>query len=376
MSIYPKTGQRPTYRQISTASGAVLVGIFVILLIAAVKEARSFLMPVFFALLLFFVLMPVHRRLQRFGLNGQVVAGGLVIGLLIGLGAILGMLAGPVRQVTANLPDIVAQISTRLSAARAAVTAIAQSFGQDEESDIPSLRPPLPDSDSENGSEQPPEVTFLMDNASDVLLYLAEAPAMVAQLIFALVLLFFLLSSSRVIYRKIVQSFATVAGKRAALATLRETEDKLCGYLGTITLINAGLGVCVGLAMWTLAMPVPLMFGVLAFLLNFIPYLGAVMGVGLASIVALLWFDTIGSVLAVGLTYLALTTIEGQLVTPSLLAQRLRMNPVPVFLSVAFWAWMWGFMGMLLAVPMLVALRVIAEQIKPLRGVAHFLSAD
>lgn len=376
MSLYHRSEQEPPRNQISTASNAVLVGIFIILLVAAVQHARPFLMPVFFALLLFFVLMPVHRRLQRVGLNGQVVAGGLVVGLLIGLGAIVGILAGPVRQVTANLPDIVEQISTRLSAARDAVMALAQSFGPGEQSDIPSLRPPLPESGGENGGETAPEVTFLMDNASDVLLYLAEAPAMVAQLIFALVLLFFLLSSSRIIYRKIVQSFSTVAGKRAALATLRETEDKLCGYLGTITLINGCLGLCVGLAMWTLGMPVPLMFGMMAFLFNFIPYLGAVMGVVLATVVALLWFDTIGAVLAVGLTYLALTTIEGQLVTPSLLAQRLRMNPVPVFLSVAFWAWMWGFMGMLLAVPMLVALRVIAEQIPPMRGVAHFLSGD
>ncbi|MFN7002248.1 MAG: AI-2E family transporter [Roseinatronobacter sp.] len=371
-----KTGQRSPTDKVAKASNAVLIGIFVILLVAAVQEARSFLMPVCFALLLFFVLMPVHRRLQRLGMNGHVVAAGLVVGLLIGLGAIVGMLAGPVRQVTANLPEIVADISARLTAAREAILAIAQSLGPGDQSDIPSLRPAAVEADVESNGEAAPEMVFLMDNATDVLLYLAEAPAIVAQLIFALVLLFFLLSSSRVIYRKIVQSFATIAGKRAALATLRETEDKLCGYLGTITLINAGLGVCIGMAMWALGMPVPLLFGMLGFLLNFIPYLGAVMGVGLASMVALLWFDTVGPVLAVGFTYLALTTVEGQLVTPSLLAQRLRMTPVPVFLSVAFWAWMWGFMGMLIAVPMLVAIRVIAEQIRPMRGVAHFLAAD
>lgn len=376
MLSHSKTGQRSPTDKVAKASNAVLIGIFVILLVAAVQEARSFLMPVCFALLLFFVLMPVHRRLQRLGMNGHVVAAGLVVGLLIGLGAIVGMLAGPVRQVTANLPEIVTDISARLTAAREAILAIAQSLGPGDQSDIPSLRPAAVEADVESNGEAAPEMVFLMDNATDVLLYLAEAPAIVAQLIFALVLLFFLLSSSRVIYRKIVQSFATIAGKRAALATLRETEDKLCGYLGTITLINAGLGVCIGMAMWALGMPVPLLFGMLGFLLNFIPYLGAVMGVGLASMVALLWFDTVGPVLAVGFTYLALTTVEGQLVTPSLLAQRLRMTPVPVFLSVAFWAWMWGFMGMLIAVPMLVAIRVIAEQIRPMRGVAHFLAAD
>ena len=374
MSSHPNSGQSLSGQAISNPPRAVLVGIFIILLIAAVQEARSFLMPVFFALLLFFVLMPVHRRLERLGLNGQFVAASVVFGLLIGLGAIGGMLAGPIRQITTNLPDIVENISTRLAAARDSVMAMAQNLRPGDQSDIPGLRPSLPE---DTGSEDAaPEMAFLMDNASDMLIYLVEAPAMAAQLVFALVLLFFLLSSNRLIYRKIVQYSDTFPRKRAAIATLRETESKLCGYLGTITLINAGLGLCIGLALWALGMPVPLLFGMLAFLFNFIPYLGAITGVVLSTLVALLWFETIGAVLAVGLTYLLLTTIEGQLVTPSLLAHRLRMNAVPVFLSVAFWAWMWGFMGMLIAVPLLVALRIIAEQSPPLHGVAHFLSAD
>ncbi len=376
MSSHPNSGQGLSRQAFSHTPRAVLVGIFLILLVAAVQQARSFLMPVFFALLLFFVLMPVHRRLERLGFNGQFVAAVVVFGLLIGLGAIGGMLAGPVRQVTANLPDIVENISTRLAAARDAVMAMVQSLRPGDQSDIPSLRPPLPENGTEAETDAAPEMAFLMDNASDILIYLVEAPAMVAQLVFALVLLFFLLSSNRLIYRKIVQFSGTFPSKRAAITTLRETESKLCGYLGTITLINAGLGLCIGLALWALGMPVPLLFGMLAFLFNFIPYLGAIMGVILSTVVALLWFDTIGAVLAVGLTYLLLTTIEGQLVTPSLLAHRLRMNAVPVFLSVAFWAWMWGFMGMLIAVPLLVALRIIAEQSPPLHGIAHFLSAD
>ena len=149
----------------------------------------------------------------------------------------------------------------------------------------------------------------------------------------------------------------------------------LGGYLGTVTLINAGLGVSVGLAMWALGMPVPLLFAVLAFVLNFIPFIGAVMGVALSAAVALLWFDTLFDVAVVAGVYMLLTAVEGQFVTPAMLARRLQMNTALVVLCIAFWAWMWSFMGMVIAVPMLVAVRVMAEQIPSWRKFANLLSA-
>ncbi|TQM94041.1 AI-2E family transporter [Roseinatronobacter monicus] len=354
-------------------AGAV-VGIFIILLLAAVQHAREFLLPVVVALLLFFVFVPVQRRLQRIGLPGAAIAAVLVLGLLVGIAAIFFLLSGPVMEVANNLPDIVQDITARIEAARDVFLAIVQGFRAGEETDIPQLRPAPAEAIAENGESQ--ESDLLMSTVSGALVYLAETPAMVAQVIFALVLLFFLLSSSDLIYLKIIQSFDGFGEKRAAYNALREVEQNLGGYLGTVSFINAGLGVSIGLAMWALGMPVPLLFAVLAFLLNFIPYLGAVMGVVLASLVALLWYDTLLSVLMVAGVYMMLTTFEGQLITPSLLARRLRMNTVLVFLSVAFWAWMWSFLGMLIAVPLLVALRVISEQIPGWRKFANLLSGE
>jgi len=353
---------------------AAVVGIFIILLLAAVQHAREFLLPVVVALLLFFVFVPVQRRLQRIGLPGAAIAAVLVLGLLVGIAAIFFLLSGPVMEVANNLPDIVQDITARIEAARDVFLAIVQGFRAGEETDIPQLRPAPAEAIAENGESQ--ENDLLMSTVSGALVYLAETPAMVAQVIFALVLLFFLLSSSDLIYLKIIQSFDGFGEKRAAYNALREVEQNLGGYLGTVSFINAGLGVSIGLAMWALGMPVPLLFAVLAFLLNFIPYLGAVMGVVLASLVALLWYDTLFSVLMVAGVYMMLTAVEGQLITPSLLARRLRMNTVLVFLSVAFWAWMWSFLGMLIAVPLLVALRVISEQIPGWRKFANLLSGE
>lgn len=351
---------------------SAVIGIFVILLLAAIHYARDFLLPVIVAVLLFFVFVPLQRRAQRIGLHGSLIAAVLVLSLLIGIAAIFFLLSGPVMEVANNLPDIVSDITARIEAARDVFLAIIQNFRAGAENDIPQLRPLS--AESENGENQDEDI--LMSTVSGALVYLAETPAMVAQVIFALVLLFFLLSSSDLIYLKIIQSFDGFAEKRAALSALREVEQNLGGYLGTVTFINAGLGSSIGLAMWALGMPVPLLFAVLGFLLNFIPYIGAVMGVVLASLVALLWFDTLSSVLMVAGVYLLLTSLEGQLITPSLLARRLRMNTVLVFLSVAFWAWMWSFLGMLIAVPILVALRVIAEQIPGWHVFANLLSGE
>lgn len=378
LSDLPPVESTPPGRPAHLASANSLVapaltGILIILSLFAVQYAKQFLLPVVLAVLVFFVFMPLQRRMQRFGVNGHAAAFVLVFGLLIGVGAIFLLLSGPVVEVAENLPDILNDVALRLEAARDVMLAAGESFRNNATSEIPDIRSAA-QSEGEGDGEML-EGDMLLNTAGSVLLYLSEAPAAVAQLLFAVILLYFLLSSSDVIYLKVIQSFDGFSDKRTALAALREVEQKLGGYLGTVTLINAGLGVCVGLTMWWLGMPVPLLFAVLAFVLNFIPFIGAIMGVALSAVVALLWFDTIFEVLVVAGAYLLLTAIEGQLVTPAMLARRLKMNTALVVLCIAFWAWMWSFMGMVIAVPMLVAVRVMAEQIPSWRKFANLLSA-
>jgi predicted PurR-regulated permease PerM len=346
--------------------------IAVILTLAAVQYAKPVLIPVVMAVLLFFVFAPVQRKLVRWGVNGSAAALVVVLVLLFGIASIFFLLSGPVTEVVENLPAIMTDISIRLESARDALLATAQGLtGANDGDDLPDMRFGSNGGADAEGSED----DMLLNTASAALLYLAEAPAMVAQVFLAIILLFFLLSSSDTIYLKVIQSFDAFQDKRTAFNALREVEQKLGGYLGTVALINAGLGVSVGLAMWALGMPVPLLFGVLAFILNFIPFIGSALGVLLASAVALLWFDTLPEVALVTASYLILTSLEGQLVTPALLARRFQMNTALVVVAIAFWAWMWSFMGMVIAVPILVGLRVIAEQVPRWRKLANLLSA-
>ena len=187
-------------------------------------------------------------------------------------------------------------------------------------------------------------------------------------------LLYFILASGDMIYEKIVYVLPTFRDKRLAMRIAHDIERRVSRYLFTITLINAGLGIAIGSAMWLLGMPDPLLFGVIAFLLNFIPYIGAIAGTALATIIGLVSLPHAGSRRS-GRAYLALTSLEGQFVTPYCIGRSLKLNTVVVFLSVTLWAWLWSVVGMIVATPLLVSFRVLCEHIPMLEGVGHFLSA-
>lgn len=205
---------------------------------------------------------------------------------------------------------------------------------------------------------------------------IALGPSILSQTFFTLIFLFFLLSSGNLLYLRIVQSFDAMKDKRAAYDALREIEDSLGNYLGAITIINVGLGVVSGVAMWALGMPSPLLWGVAAAVLNYIPYIGAALGYVGAFVVALVVFDDVGWAILVGGTYFGLTAIEGQFVTPYFVSRRLQLNTVVVFLTVALWAWLWSILGMVVAVPMLVVMRVLADHIPGLEKFGNFLAGE
>jgi predicted PurR-regulated permease PerM len=154
-----------------------------------------------------------------------------------------------------------------------------------------------------------------------------------------------------------------------------DIERRVSHYLLTIALINAGLGICVGIVLTVLGMPYPYIWGIAAFLLNFLPYLGALTGVALVAALSIVTFDSFSYALLPPLAYLTLTTLEGNVVTPMLLGRRLELNTVAVFLTVVLWGWLWGVAGALVAVPFLVVFKVIADNIEGMEVIGNFLGA-
>ncbi len=153
-----------------------------------------------------------------------------------------------------------------------------------------------------------------------------------------------------------------------------ELQENISVFLFTITCINICLGALVGLAVMWVGMPNPVLWGVVAGALNFIPYFGPITGVAVLAIVGLVTFDSLGQALLSPIIYLSLHAVESNFVTPMILGRRLTLNPVVIFISLIFWTWIWGIPGALLSVPMLMMLKIFCDHFKPLAPIGEFLS--
>ena len=189
-----------------------------------------------------------------------------------------------------------------------------------------------------------------------------------------IILLYFLLAYHEVFLAKLIKLMPTLSDKKRAVTIAHEIEAQISRYLFTITLINLCLGIAVGTAVGFLGLSNPMMWGVLVAVLNFIPYLGALTGIFCMLLGALLSFDSLGFALIFPATYLALATIEGNFITPFVMGRSLTLNPVLVLLSLMFWGWMWGIVGILLAVPILATFKIFCTHLKPMEPLAEFMS--
>lgn len=351
--------------------------------IGAIVLGRSFLMPVVLGFLLSLTFSPVRRVLQRRGVPPWATATLVVVGLLIGSAGLIMALSSPAQEYVEDRETIASDVERKLRGISEAIEKVSDASEQVEKmasgeggGDTASTATEAV-TQSEDASEEEEEPQKVVVEGPSLVSRMAwGAPAVVAQVVFTLVLLFFLTASGDMFYEKIVQAAPTFRDKKRALGIAYDIERKLSRYFLTITIINAGLGIAVGTALWWLGMPNALLFGVMAFALNFIPFLGAIFGVVVTFAIGIVSFDTVGHAAVAAGAYLALTTLEGNFITPYAVGRSLKLNPVLVFLAVAFWGWAWSVIGMFVAVPALIALRVFAEKVPNLNWLAIFLSGQ
>lgn len=180
-------------------------------------------------------------------------------------------------------------------------------------------------------------------------------------------LLYFMLVYGEEALRRAVAAMRSRRHRRLVGVMLHRLEFDFGRYLATISVINLVLGVAVTIAMFLCGMPSPLLWGGLATVLNFVPYIGALTGIAIVTLVSLLSFDTGLMVLTPPLVYASLTTLEGYLVTPMILGFRFHLNPLVVLLAITVWAWLWGVAGALLAVPLLVVAQLALARVQFVR---------
>jgi predicted PurR-regulated permease PerM len=350
-----------------------VIGIFLLLTFYAIAYARAFLMPVVLGLMLALVFSPVRRWMERRSVAPGFGATIIVTTLVAGFLAVVVTLAAPATALVDDAPRIMQEVERKISGLRRAAEDVAEVAAQvDQVATGGGAAAAEVDAAAAAGEEEPERV--VVEDRGAAMTVALTAPTVLAQIVLTLVLLFFLLASGDMFYEKIVHVIPRFADKRRAIQIARDVERRLSRYLLTITVINAGLGAAIGIAMWAIGMPTPLLFAVIGFVFNFVPYIGAVAGVIVATAVGLVSLDTVGMALATGAIYFGLTSIECQFVTPYFVGRSLRLNVVVVFLSVTLWAWLWSVVGMLVATPVLVAVRTLCEHIPSLGPLGDFLS--
>jgi predicted PurR-regulated permease PerM len=335
----------------------LLTFIAVIVAFAALYVARDLFLPIVIGLLVALTFSPVVRSFARFGIPEGVTAAALILvaGTIIGI-ASYG-LSGPISEIMEDAPAMGIELRQKLQGMITSLEKV-QSAGKQVE-------------DLATSADSAPVVSLAQPG---LLAFAAGGLASFMGIVFVgLVLAMFILSSGDLFYVKLVQAFPNFSDKRRAIRTARGIERQISHYFLTITLINVGLGVCIGLALFAVGLPNPIMWGAIAFVLNFLPFVGGMIGVLLIAAYGILSFDTLGAGLLPAFVYAFINASEAQFVTPTILGRRLEMNTVSVFLTVIIWSWLWGVPGALMAVPFLVLLKVICTNVPGLQTLGNFL---
>ncbi|TRD18951.1 AI-2E family transporter [Palleronia caenipelagi] len=336
----------------------VLAGLPVILFFA-----KDLVMPVILGLLIALTFSPVVRFFDRLGVPPAATAVALIVTMTVSMGIGVYALSAPVAEWVDDAPRMGREIERKLSGVIDSISQVKEASEQVEE-----ITGQADDKEVERVAVETPSI---LNSAAS---YAARTMTTIAV---ALVLALFLLTSRDMFSAKLVESLPTLSDKKRALKIVNGVERSISRYLFTITLINAGLGVVTGLLMWMIGMPNPVIWGLVAFSFNYLPIIGALAGAALVAGVAVITYDTLGQAMLAPLLYWGATAVEGQFVTPTIVGRRLKLNTVSVFLTVVFWGWIWGIAGALLAVPFLVGIKVICDNVQSLRVVGHFLgSAD
>lgn len=341
---------------------SLLVGIFILMAIYALYFAKAFFMPVILAFLLALTLTPIVRFLRKHGMP-DVISATLLVVLSVSVLAVAGyLLSGPVIDLINNTSSIGQQLTERLAQLRRPFERIVEISRQIEG---------LTQTSQEPGVQR-------IAMAQSGLLSQAASNLLLAgtSVLIVFVLSLFLLASGTMFYEKIVQSFPSLSEKKRALRVVYDVEREISHYLLTVAVINTCLGVVIGLGLWALGVPNPQVWGAAAALLNFLPYIGAAITITLVAIIALISFDSISYALLAPAFVLLCDTVEGQLVTPTVVGRRLEINAVAILIAIAFWSWLWGFVGALLAVPLLVVIKVFCDHFDGLSYVGNFLAAQ
>ena len=363
---------RPTFRPVLWLLGLALL--------YTLYFARSLLMPVVVALLLALLLSPLVSIFKRFHVPRTISA--LILLTAIGGPVVLlaGELAEPAKKWIQLLPELSARLNEELDAFSQAL--------QSERGEAGEKGSAGPEQDSkwydfldffgsnEEKAEAPPpdkpkgesalSVRLMQGGLELLISVLGAAPVVIAQFTVCVILVLFLLIFGPNLYDTFIQVVPSVRDKRKATQLVGRVQRELSRYILTVSLINAALGMTTAAVLWLMGVDDALLWGAVVGLLNFAPYIGPVIGVCLLSLAGIVQYGLVPGAMLPALLYFAINMVEAQFVTPTVLGQRMQLNPLVLMVWLILWGWLWGAVGVLLAVPLLVCIKLAAEQLNVL----------
>jgi len=334
----------PSARDWGRRSQQSLVVIAIVLFIGSLHLAKSAVVPILFAVFLAMLLAPAVALLRRLGIPRALAAGIVVASLVAIVGVGLNATWRPARGWLDTAPQTMRTLERKLRPVTRFIAKVESVSEQAERVADPGA--------TQSDTKVPPTTA---EKKSTI----ANTQEWLFAILTTLMVTYFLLAAGPSLLVKIASTPASQKPGTRLLRVATAISDDLSRYFATVTVINLVLGIATTVTMYWLGMPNPLLWGIVAFVLNYVPYAGSAATLALLTIVAVVSFDGLGKVLAVAGCYLVLTTVEGQVVQPILVGRRLDVSPLFVFLSLWFGGWLWGIAGVALAVPLLVATKAL-----------------
>jgi predicted PurR-regulated permease PerM len=354
--------------------------------------AASIILPFVLALVLSLLLGPAARFLcEKLRLPRMLAALVLICLLFTGIGSVGYAISVPAAGWIAKAPQSLPTLQKKLSFLRrpiamfengmtqmqklmqdsgSAQTSLAGTAGLAEIPGAPEAAPPAhPAPAAQPGMS-------MSQGAGVGLSVLAGTRSFLGEAMTLLIILFFLLADGDSLLRRFVEILPGLSEKKRAVDIANEVQKNISGYLATITMMNFFVGLANGISVWAFGLPDPLLWGTVAFLLNYIPILGALAGMVVFFFVGMFTFSSVLWALAPSGVYLAIHILEGETITPMLLARRFTLNPLLVIAALMFWDWLWGVAGALLAVPLLAVFKILCDNIEVLTPIGHVLGAE
>jgi predicted PurR-regulated permease PerM len=343
----------------SDAKTFFLGGIFSLAMLTAAYVARDIVLPMIFAVMLNLLMQPALRALER--LRVPKVLGSILL-ILVVLAAIVGIgaaVSGPAETWVAKLPEGIPRIQERLNFLDAPIN---------------TLRKFLAAANNFGAAGPQPSSPGPLDGGAILSSVFAGTRSFAGGLFTTVMFLYFLLVAGDSFLRRLVEILPRFASKRQAVDISQQIERDISVYLLTITIMNALVGAATALVMWATGVGDPVLWGTIAFILNYVPILGPAAAFFIFLFAGSLTIASTWQALLPAALYVAIHVIEGETATPMLLAKRFTLNPVFVVFSLVFWFWLWGVPGAILSAPILATTKIVCDRIRPLAALGHILA--